>query len=232
MRYSEEDLLPISALQHLVFCERQWALIHLEGSWAENRLTAAGRVMHERVHSGEAETRREVRVTRGLALRSLTWGLIGKADVVEFHRVEEGEFQPGEAARLPRRAGWWIPIPVEYKVGKPKLERCDEVQLCAQALCLEEMLGVKVLRGELYYGKTCQRHEVLISEDLRRDTAGAIARLRDLTERKDQPRGRFDQKCQACSLSDLCQPRLAVRGRSVASYVEALFDPRREGGTA
>lgn len=232
MSFSEDDLQPISALQHLMFCERQWALIHREGAWEENRFTAAGKVMHERVHGHEAETRREVRVARGLALRSLQWGLIGKADLVEFHRVKEGEVPSGEAARLPRRPGWWVPEPVEYKVGKPKIERCDEVQLCAQAFCLEEMLGITIRRGSLFYGRTHQRLEVAFTDDLRRETVSAIDRLRDLLEGRDSPRGRFDRKCDSCSLHDLCQPRLAARGRSVAGYLAGLFDPDREGGTA
>ncbi|MBF0502154.1 MAG: Dna2/Cas4 domain-containing protein [Candidatus Riflebacteria bacterium] len=114
MVISEEDLVPISALQHLMFCERQWAFIHLEGAWSENRFTAEGRILHEKVHGGDSETRKDLRVARGLSLRSLKWGLIGKADLVEFHRLSEGCSEEG--ARLPGRKGYWRPFPVEYKV--------------------------------------------------------------------------------------------------------------------
>ena len=129
--FTEDNLLPISALQHLLFCERQCALIHLERAWQENRLTAEGRIMHERVHEGGDETRRDVRIVRGLRLRSLALGLVGIADVVEFHRAADG-------VAVPESAGTWRPFPVEYKRGRPKSEPWDAVQLCAQALCLEE----------------------------------------------------------------------------------------------
>jgi len=139
MTYTEDDLIPISALQHFVFCERQCALIHIEQAWTENRLTAEGRLLHERVHDQGGESRAGVRIERGLPLRSLRLGLVGVADVVEFHPLSEGG---------------WRPFPVEYKRGKPKRNACDEIQVCAQALCLEEMLGVRIPAGALFYGKT------------------------------------------------------------------------------
>ncbi len=145
MSYAEDDLIPISALQHLIFCERQCALIHVEQAWDENRFTAEGRIMHERVHEAGEDSRGTVRVARGLSLRSLRLGLIGKADVVEFHRVERGR---------------WRPFPVEHKRGKPKPDESDKVQLCAQALCLEEMLGAEVPSGAIFYGRTRHRLEV------------------------------------------------------------------------
>ena len=151
MIYSEDDLLPVSALQHLTFCERQCALIHIEQLWSENIFTAQGRVMHERVHSETSENRRNVRIELGMPLRSLRLGLIGKADVVEFHR------QPN---------GMWQPFPVEYKRGKPKLNNCDKVQLCAQAICLEETLGVSISSGALFYGKDRRRADVEFNETL------------------------------------------------------------------
>ncbi len=143
--YSEDDLFMISALQHYAFCPRQCALIHIEQAWLENRWTAEGRILHERVHEQEGESRAGVRIERGLPLRSLRLGLVGVADVVEFHPL------PG---------GGWQLFPVEYKRGKPKPDHCDEVQLCAQAMCLEEMMGVEVSQGALFYGKTRHRHDV------------------------------------------------------------------------
>ena len=132
--YSEDDLLPISALQHLAFCERQWALIHLEGVWAENQLTAEGRVMHDRAHEPGTESRGDIRISRGLRLRSLRLGLSGIADVVEFHRC--GRPDDVDGVCLPGVSGSWAPFPVEYKRGRPKSGPFDEIQLCAQALCL------------------------------------------------------------------------------------------------
>jgi CRISPR-associated exonuclease Cas4 len=132
--FSEDELLPISALQHLAFCERQWALIHLEGAWAENQLTAEGRVMHDRAHEPGTESRGDIRISRGLRLRSLRLGLSGIADVVEFHRC--GRPDDADGIRLLGVSGSWAPFPVEYKRGRPKSGPFDEIQLCAQALCL------------------------------------------------------------------------------------------------
>src|SRR3990167_1000943 len=131
--YTEGDLLPVSALQHLLFCERQCALIHIEQAWSENLFTAQGRILHEKVHSETAERRKDIRVEYGMPLRSLRIGLAGKADVIEFHRRQDGS---------------WQPFPVEYKRGRKKPDNRDNVQLCAQALCLEEMLGVSIPRSE------------------------------------------------------------------------------------
>jgi CRISPR-associated exonuclease Cas4 len=155
--FQEDDLLPISALQHLRFCERQWGLIHLEQQWEENRLTAEGRLLHDRVHDSGTEARPGVIVARSLHLRSLRLGLTGQADVVEFHQCREP--QTG-AIYLPGRAGSWRIFPVEYKRGRPKPESCDEIQLCAQALCLEEFFEVDVISGALFYGQTRRRVEV------------------------------------------------------------------------
>lgn len=145
--FLEDDLLPLSGLQHLAFCERQWALIHIEQSWAENRLTAQGRVLHNRAHDGPPESRPGLRIARGLRLRSLRLGLSGQADVVEFYPAPDGIALPGET-------GLWRPFPVEYKRGRPKAGRCDEVQLCAQALCLEEMFARPIPSGALFYWET------------------------------------------------------------------------------
>ena len=146
--YSEDDLLPISALQHLTFCRRQCALIHIEQLWVDNIFTAQGNVLHERVHDEKRESRRDVRLEHGMPLRSLRLGLVGKGDVVEFHRDVSGKS--------------WRPFPVEYKRGRNKEEECDRVQLCAQALCLEEMLGVGAASGAIYYGKDRRRVEVFL----------------------------------------------------------------------
>lgn len=218
MLFDESDCLPLSALQHLRFCERQCALIHVEGLWAENRLTVEGRHLHERVDAAggrvgaangpgrprrpeRVETRGGVRTVRSLPLRSLRLGLIGKADAVEF---------------VPPAA---TPFPVEYKRGRPKADRSDEVQLCAQALCLEEMLGVPVPRGALFYGRTRHRHEVEFDEGLREQTRRAAARLHELVASGVTPRARREKKCDSCSLLHLCLPDVTAPSRSASRYL-------------
>ena len=195
--YSEDDLLPLSALQHLLYCERQCALIHIEQAWSENRFTAEGRLAHDHVHSAGHEIRGDVRIARDLSLRSLRLGLIGKADVVEFHGA--------------------TPYPVEHKRGHSKTNRCDEVQVCAQALCLEEMLGKPVPEGALFYGEP--RHRTLVTFDpaLRAETEDTAARLHRLLESGRTPPAVYDKaKCERCSLLDLCKPKA---GGDVSRYL-------------
>src|SRR5438874_8450745 len=146
--FGEDDMRPLSGLQHLLFCERQWALIHIEQQWEENRLTQEGQVLHVRVHESGTEARPDLVVARGLRIHSLRLGLSGEADVVEFHRAVD---QPQNAIQLQGRTGWWTPFPVEYKRGRPKSDAWDEVQLCAQSLCLEEMFHVAIPAGALFY---------------------------------------------------------------------------------
>ncbi len=209
MNYTEDDLLPLSALQHLVFCERQCALIHIEQAWDENRFTAEGRVMHERVHEAGEESRGEVKTARDLSLRSLRLGLVGKADVVEFHR-EAG--------------GIWRPFPVEHKRGKPKPDESDMVQLCAQALCQEEMLGVRVDSGAIFYGRTRRRLEVDFDGFLRGQTEKTAARLHELIESGLTPKPDYTKKCKSCSLVDLCLPQAIRKRVSVAGYLDRMLE--------
>jgi CRISPR-associated exonuclease Cas4 len=228
--FNEDDLLPISALQHLAFCPRQWALIHLEGQWAENRLTAEGAALHERVHEGQAEARGDIYVVRGLRLRSLRLGLVGMADVVEFRRLPE-DGGSAEGCALPGTAGRWRPFPIEHKRGKPKPDSCDEVQLCAQALCLEEMLDVPVPAGDLFYGAQRRRHHVRFDPDLRRETEALAARLHALTTEAATPPPEPRPGCRKCSLRDLCMPE-RLSHRSVRKYIANALrpDPAGEGG--
>jgi CRISPR-associated exonuclease Cas4 len=202
--YSEDDLLPLSALQHLAFCERQWALIHIEQQWAENRLTAEGRLLHERAHEGPEETREGVRISRGLRLRSLRLGLIGAADVVEFHRESGGALRP---------------FPVEYKRGRPKPGRWDEIQLCAQALCLEEMLECDVPTGAIFYGQPRRRMEVSFTADLRAETEQVATRLHQLQSAGTTPSPVYGRRCDNCSLRSVCLPQMTERKRGAAAYV-------------
>lgn len=229
--YEEADLLPISALQHLAFCERQWALIHLEGMWAENRLTVEGHHLHDRTHRPETESRGDVRTARALRLRSLRLGLTGIADVVEFHRVANAMEPQGvncdqraPGIILPGVPGLWQPMPVEYKRGRPKLGPYDELQLCAQALCLEEMLGVEIPSAALFYGQPRQRLEVLLRVALREQTERLATRLHELTRARKTPTARYEKKCESCSLLSLCMPKTTGGRKSISRYLSGVID--------
>lgn len=227
MKYSEEELLPLSGLQHLVFCERQAALIHVEAAWADNTLTVEGSYRHKRVHDSapRRERRGDLIITRGLLLRSFELGLSGIADVVEFHLAadEEQQTQDGSytSISLPGISGLWVPLPVEYKRGRPKAHRADEVQLCAQALCLEEMTGVHVHSGALFYGKAQRRVNVACDLELRALTQNAARRFHELFEKGETPAAVKEKRCQSCSLADLCVPEAMNRRRSAKRFVAA-----------
>jgi CRISPR-associated exonuclease Cas4 len=204
--YAESDLIPISALQHYVVCPRQCALIHLEAVWIENERTAEGRVEHERVDRGGAETRAGVRRAYGVPVRSLRLGLAGQADVVEFHAVPGG--------------GPEQPFPIEHKRGRPKRGDEDRVQLCAQALCLEEMLGVSVPAGALFYGQSRRRADVAFGEALRRRTEEVAVEVRALFDSGGTPPPPAVAPCKSCSLLSACQPTVfRTRRRNVASWI-------------
>ena len=230
-RYSEDDLLPISALQHYIYCPRQCALIHLEQAWAENRLTAEGRVLHHKAHEGLDETRPGVRTVRGLPVRSLTDGLSGQCDVVEFRGWESG--MKAAAGTLP---GGVKLVPVEYKRGKPKAHRADEVQVCAQAICLEEMFGLepgRIPRALLYYGESRRRHEIGLDLELRELTRDTAARLHALIAAGRTPLAYYDRKrCSRCSLLELCEPRAMRLARGTRAWFEReLKDIEEEGAS-
>lgn len=180
-------------------------------------MTAEGRILHERVHEQESESRGDVLIVRGLKIRSLTLGLSGIADVVEFHRIEDGT-----GILVPGKRGLWLPFPVEYKRGKPKKDSCDTVQLCAQATCLEEMLGATIEKGALYYGSQNKRHEVVFNSALREETRVLSVRLHELIDKGITPHARYEKKCEQCSLKDICLPEVG-RKREVGRYVEKFF---------
>lgn len=205
--YLEDDFIQLSALQHFLYCERRCALVHIERVWQENRFTLEGEFFHEKADEQRLRTQgADIRIEYGLLIRSVSLGLSGKADVVELHR------NPG---------GRWIPYPVEYKRGKPKENRCDEVQLCAQALCLEEMVDVKIPEGSLYYGKTRHRHEVEFDDELRKLTIETVERLHEFLETAHTPAPIYEKdKCTNCSLLELCMPR-AMR-KNVEEYIKEI----------
>ena len=220
--YTEDELLPISALQHLSFCPRQCALIHIEGQWADNALTAQGNVLHEKTHQEETEARPGIRIARSLRLHSFRLGLVGQADVVEFHACNADS--PGEyTVELPGRSGGWRPFPVEYKRGRPKHGACDEVQLCAQALCLEEMLGVYIADGALFYGQPRRRLAVSFDLALRAATAELADKFHFLIEGGVTPAGIYEKKCQSCSLLEICLPNKTGGQVDASRYLETAL---------
>ena len=224
--FSEDDLLPLSGLQHLLFCERQWALIHIEQQWEENRLTQEGRVLHEHVHESGTEARPGIVIARGLRIQSLRLGLSGETDVVEFHQTARGD---PNTVQLDGRAGWWKPFPVEHKRGRPKSDQWDEVQLCAQALCLEEKFAIVIDSGALFYGKNRRRTPVPFDTQLRTRTETLAARMRELYASRITPRAVYAPKCENCSLMQRCMPALGRKHDSVARYLAtALRDPPPE----
>ena len=210
---SDKSPVMLSALQHYLFCPRQCALIHVDGVWSENFLTAAGRQLHERVDRGGGETRRDVHLATALRLTSQRLGLTGVADMVEFRRQESALDESGliVAAQLPGRGGYWRPFPVEYKRGAPKSHHADEVQLCAQALCLEEMLGVAIVAGALFYGETRRRTDVSFDSELRNLTENVAERVHALMRSCLTPQPSFGKRCNACSIVEECRPKLFCR---------------------
>lgn len=224
--YDEDDLLPLSAVAHVVFCERRAALHFLEGLWEDNLLTTEGSLLHDRVHDKTGtEVRGDMLIARGLRLRSLRLGLSGIADVVEFHRLESGDV--GGVA-LPGHEGLWRPFPIEYKRGRLRHERSFEVQACAQAICLEEMLGGPVPTGALFYGKTARRLHLHFSVELRDQTERAADRVHDIIAGGVTPHARYERKCEQCSMMPLCLPKAAGSSRSARRYL--MLATTSEGG--
>lgn len=238
MPYAEDDLLPISALQHLLFCERQCALIHLERVWVENQLTAEGRQLHKKAHDATPETRDGVRITRGLPVRSLELGLVGQTDVVLWEPPPGTDLTAETLASRLRGATredlWrWRVTPVEYKRGKPKSNDCDRIQLAAQSLCLEEMLGVSITTAQLFYGAKRRRFDVGIDEDLRSRTQAAALRLHELIAAGQTPSARREPKCESCSLLEICLPDALPPARSARRFfTQALAASLSETGPA
>jgi CRISPR-associated exonuclease Cas4 len=221
MSFDDEELVPLSALQHWVYCPRQCALIHVEQCWSENVYTAEGRNLHERVHEAESESRGDVISIRGLRLMSRQFGLVGQADIVEFHRSE------AQGCALPGREGHWQPFPVEYKRGKVKLDLCDDIQLCGQAVCLEEMLGVPVPAAALFYGRPRKRKQVELTESLRAKMREALDGVRNLFETNHVPKVKYNsKKCDSCSLLKVCMPKVTCIGKDIEHYLDkALAAP-------
>ncbi len=210
---NEDDYLAISGLQHFVYCRRQWALIHIEKQWADNFLTVDGQMMHKKAHDDSSkELRGDVLTVRGLSISSESLGITGKCDVIEFHRDETG-------ISLQGRDGLWKVYPIEYKRGMPKANRCDEAQLCAEAMCLEEMLCTSIQEGAIFYGEVRRREVVCFDADLRQLVKASFNEMRRIYEKGYTPKAKFGKKCRDCSLNQICLPELLDQ-RSVDEYLE------------
>lgn len=224
-QYDEGELLMLSGIQHFAYCKRQWALIHIEGQWADNLGTVEGQHLHERAHCPSTASEGEDKlVCRGLYLVSYALGLYGRADVVEFRPGDSAGLsqQPckeAQGVRLPGRPGFWLPSPVEYKRGQPKPDERDWVQLCAQAMCLEEMLAVRIPVGDIFYGKTRRRQHVEFTEGLRFRTLDLSRQMHEAFRRGFTPPAERGKRCALCSLVDLCLPGITRRRRSVTRYI-------------
>lgn len=216
----KDEYIMISGLQHFSFCRRQWALIHIENQWEENVLTTKGKIMHSHAHDGNFEEMRgDKLIVRGMHVKSDKLSITGICDIVEFLRDENGITIYG-------RDGRWRVNPVEYKRGRSKKNDCDRLQLCGQALCLEEMLCCKIQTGDLFYGEPHRREHVALTEDLRNETIEMLNEMKSLYEKKYTPKVRYKKGCEKCSLKDICLPKAEFK--SARSYLTKHFsDVRR-----
>ena len=217
MSYAEEEFLQLSGLQHFKFCRRQWALIHLEQQWAENYRTVDGELMHSNAHDADfRESRGDLIITRGVSVFSPTLGVSGQCDVLEYRRGDAG---------IPIRGkeGLWQPFPVEYKRGSPREDTGDALQLCGQAMCLEEMLCCAIPEGALYYGEIRRRVSVAFTEELRGEVRQMLAQMHELYQRGHTPKVKPSKSCNACSLKELCLPKL-MKSRSVSDYLKKAME--------
>ena len=216
--YPPEEWLALSGIQHFIFCRRQWALIHIERQWQENALTAQGRIMHRRADDPFfTEKRGDVIIGRSVPVSSPSLGLSGVCDVVEFTLSSDG-------VTLPGREGLYQPAPVEYKRGKEKHNRSDEAQLCAQAICLEEMLAVSIPVGYLFYGRTRRRVAIELSADLRDTVRRAASEMHEYYRRGYTPRVKPSLACRSCSLADICLPKLQSKVPLASKYIRQQIE--------
>lgn len=215
--YPEDDWLALSGLQHFSFCRRQWALIHIEQQWQENYLTTAGHLEHERAHDYEqSKSRGDTLIMRDLRVFSRHLGITGACDVVEFHQSDDG-------VPLRGRNGLWSAYPIEYKHGQSKTVDADRLQLCAEAMCLEEMLSCEIVEGALFYQRTRRRERVELTEELRGTVVAMVQEMHQLFSRGHTPRVKPRKACSACSLKDICLPEL-LKAKSAEQYIHAYVN--------
>ena len=218
-----DNYLLLSGIQHFAFCQRQWALIHIEQAWAESARTVEGQHLHERADDKYfSESRCETRIVRAMPLISHELRLRGVADVVEFHHDDSGENQL--SCKLHGHRGYWRVIPVEYKRGRPKKDDRDAVQLCAQAMALEEMLGVRIEQGYLFYWQTRHRELITINGALRARVCELVEKMHEYFGLGVTPRATSGKHCDLCSLKELCQPRITLKHKSVTNYLREYLE--------
>jgi CRISPR-associated exonuclease Cas4 len=216
--YTSDELLPLSGIQHFLFCRRQWALIHIEQQWKENVLTVEGKLLHKRVDDPFfTETRKGLISARSVPVASYRLGFAGVCDLVEFTESPEG-------VKLPGREGLYLPAPVEYKRGHEKRDPCDEAQLCAQAICLEEMLAVTIPAGFLYYGETRHRVAVELTAELRELVRSMSEEMHAYFQRGYTPRVKTSKACRSCSLADICLPELQEKAMPASRYIQQQIE--------
>lgn len=220
--YSEDDYIQLSGIQHFAFCKRQWGLVYLEQQWLENLKTAEGRIVHERAHdSFSSEKRGNLIISRGIQISSKELGISGECDVVEFHRSDP---ESAQSAYIPEYDDYFKVIPIEYKRGTPKTEEFDRLQLCAQALCLEEMLCVDIPQGCIYYAETKRRQKVEFTDSLRNNVRNIISQIHDYTSRGTTPSAKRTKSCNACSVKDICLPQLEKKKSAKEYIMSAISD--------
>ena len=213
MEYKEEDFLLLSGIQHFAFCKRQWALIHIEQQWQENLRTIEGEILHEKTHDNTIKEKRgDLIVSRGMGIFSRSLGLTGTCDVVDLYKASDG-------VNIFGRDGTYKPVPVEYKRGKPKENESDELQLCAQAMCLEEMLLCEIPEAFLFYGETKRRLKIILDDGLRERVKTIVKEMHELYDRRCTPKVKLSKGCKACSLAEICMPKLC-KNPSVTNYIK------------
>jgi len=218
--FEDDELIQLSGIQHIAFCERQWSLIYVEQAWAENTHTIDGKHLHERVDDPNFnETRRDIRIVRSMPIVSMRLGLSGIADVVEFKLATENQVN---AIKLKHRKGFWNVYPVEYKKGRPKIDDRDAVQLCAQVMALEEMFSVNISIGYLYYNQTRHREEININQELRDRTIYLSERMHTLLSSGNTSKAERGKHCPQCSLIEICHPELYLRHHSINEYLTRM----------
>ena len=221
MEYNESDYLMISGIQHFSFCKRQWALIHVEQQWEENVHTVIGELMHKKAHDPYlTEKRKDTIIVRALPVVSKEMGITGECDVVEFRRCEDG-------VRLHGHRGLYSIYPVEYKKGKPKTDEKDQLQLAAQAMCLEEMFSTKIKEGALFYGETKRREIIHITDELRIEVRDMFQEMHHYFSRHYTPKVKTSKSCSSCSLKEICLPKLS-KTVSVGTYMKRMLQKEDE----
>lgn len=214
--YSEDDMLMLSGIQHFRFCPRQWALIHIEQQWDDNRLTIEGKILHKHVDDPFYRQKNGKQITlRAVNIASRELGLYGISDAIELLPSKSSE----NAISHPKYPGHWLPVVVEYKHGRPKKNREDEVQLAAQTMCLEEMYTIHVSYGVLFYGELHHRMEVAITDELRNIVRQCTKEMHEIFSKAIIPKAQYGKHCDKCSLQDICMPTIAMKCTTVDTYL-------------